>query len=124
MSKGDPGERHWICPMLGPTHWINQPQSAKPHPCSFGIKHPRPDTFAVKPQDLCQTTQTTSNDSVMANLTTEFNALLKGHEAKPTKAFSPETADEFLKEAYRIVRSSPSLTMYTTYDMTMAPGAN
>jgi hypothetical protein len=40
----------------------------------------------------------------MANLTTEFDALLKGHEAAPTKPFSPDTADEFLKEAYRIVR--------------------
>lgn len=39
----------------------------------------------------------------MANLTTAFNALLKGHEAPPTKPFSFDTADEFLKEAYRIV---------------------
>ncbi|KAL1841172.1 hypothetical protein VTJ49DRAFT_7341 [Mycothermus thermophilus] len=38
----------------------------------------------------------------MANLTTEFNSLLKGREAKPTKPFALETADEFLKEAYRI----------------------
>ncbi|KAK3306435.1 uncharacterized protein B0T15DRAFT_483809 [Chaetomium strumarium] len=38
----------------------------------------------------------------MANLTTEFDALLKGHQAAPTKPFSPDTADEFLKEAYRI----------------------
>ncbi|KAL2138059.1 hypothetical protein VTI28DRAFT_7560 [Corynascus sepedonium] len=38
----------------------------------------------------------------MANLTTAFNALLKGHEAPPTKPFSFDTADEFLKEAYRI----------------------
>ncbi|KAL2267848.1 hypothetical protein VTJ83DRAFT_5125 [Remersonia thermophila] len=40
----------------------------------------------------------------MANLTTEFNTLLKGREAKPTntKPFAVETADEFLKEAYRI----------------------
>ncbi|KAL2133123.1 hypothetical protein VTI74DRAFT_2855 [Chaetomium olivicolor] len=38
----------------------------------------------------------------MADLTTAFNALLKGHEAAPTKPFSPDTADAFLKEAYRI----------------------
>ncbi|KAK4130622.1 hypothetical protein BT67DRAFT_452254 [Trichocladium antarcticum] len=38
----------------------------------------------------------------MANLTTAFDTLLKGHEAAPTKSFSPDTADEFLKEAYRI----------------------
>ncbi|KAK3902080.1 hypothetical protein C8A05DRAFT_34236 [Staphylotrichum tortipilum] len=38
----------------------------------------------------------------MANLTTAFNALLKGREAPPTKPFSLDTADEFLKEAYRI----------------------
>ncbi len=43
----------------------------------------------------------------MANLTTAFNALLKGHEAPLTKPFSLDTADEFLKEAYRIVRSPP-----------------
>lgn len=42
----------------------------------------------------------------MANLKTVFDTLLKGHEAAPTKSFSPDTADEFLKEAYRIVRSS------------------
>lgn len=40
----------------------------------------------------------------MADLTTAFNALLKGHEAPPTKSFGIDTADEFLKEAYRIVR--------------------
>lgn len=40
----------------------------------------------------------------MADLTTAFNALLKGHEAPPTRSFGIETADEFLKEAYRIVR--------------------
>lgn len=39
----------------------------------------------------------------MANLTTAFDALLQGHEAGPTKPFSVDTADEFLKEAYRIV---------------------
>ncbi|KAK4188413.1 hypothetical protein QBC35DRAFT_194511 [Podospora australis] len=38
----------------------------------------------------------------MANLTAEFNALLKGREAPPTRPFSLDTADEFLKEAYRI----------------------
>ncbi|KAH6631422.1 snare-complex protein syntaxin-18 N-terminus-domain-containing protein [Chaetomium tenue] len=38
----------------------------------------------------------------MADLTTAFNALLKGHEAPPTKPFGIDTADEFLKEAYRI----------------------
>ncbi|AEO55621.1 hypothetical protein MYCTH_2299642 [Thermothelomyces thermophilus ATCC 42464] len=38
----------------------------------------------------------------MANLTTAFNSLLEGHEAPPTKSFSLDTADEFLKEAYRI----------------------
>ncbi|KAH6856977.1 hypothetical protein B0I37DRAFT_299946 [Chaetomium sp. MPI-CAGE-AT-0009] len=38
----------------------------------------------------------------MADLTTAFNALLKGHEAPPTKSFGLDTADEFLKEAYRI----------------------
>ncbi len=43
----------------------------------------------------------------MANLTTAFNALLKGHEAPPTKPFSLDTADEFLKEAHRIVRCPP-----------------
>jgi hypothetical protein len=39
----------------------------------------------------------------MADLTTAFNALLKDHEAAPTRRFSVDTADEFLKEAYRIV---------------------
>ncbi|KAK4152057.1 hypothetical protein C8A00DRAFT_35277 [Chaetomidium leptoderma] len=38
----------------------------------------------------------------MTNLTVAFDALLKGHEAPSTKAFSLDTADEFLKEAYRI----------------------
>ncbi|KAK4121616.1 hypothetical protein N657DRAFT_647796 [Parathielavia appendiculata] len=38
----------------------------------------------------------------MANLTSTFDALLKGHEVPPTKPFSLDTADEFLKEAYRI----------------------
>jgi len=38
----------------------------------------------------------------MANLTSSFNALLKGHEAPPTKPFTTDTADEFLQEAYRI----------------------
>ncbi|KAK4198353.1 syntaxin-18 [Triangularia verruculosa] len=38
----------------------------------------------------------------MADLTTTFNALLKGHEAPPTKSFNLDTADEFLKEAHRI----------------------
>jgi hypothetical protein len=42
----------------------------------------------------------------MANLTAAFDTLLKGHEAAPTQSFSPDTADEFLKEAYRIVRPS------------------
>jgi hypothetical protein len=39
----------------------------------------------------------------MANLTSAFDALLKSHEAPSTKPFSLDTADEFLKEAYRIV---------------------
>lgn len=39
----------------------------------------------------------------MANLTSTFNELLKGHDAPPMKPFSTDTADEFLKEAYRIV---------------------
>ncbi|KAK4163390.1 hypothetical protein QBC43DRAFT_370842 [Cladorrhinum sp. PSN259] len=38
----------------------------------------------------------------MADLTTAFNALLKGREAPSTKPFTTNTADEFLKEAYRI----------------------
>ncbi|KAK3956592.1 hypothetical protein QBC32DRAFT_330417 [Pseudoneurospora amorphoporcata] len=39
----------------------------------------------------------------MANLTSTFNELLKGHDAPPTKPFTTAaTADEFLKEAYRI----------------------
>ncbi|KAK0666463.1 hypothetical protein QBC41DRAFT_325642 [Cercophora samala] len=38
----------------------------------------------------------------MADLTTAFNALLKGREAPPTRPFSLDTADEFLKEAHRI----------------------
>ncbi|GAB1318587.1 SNARE-complex protein Syntaxin-18 N-terminal domain-containing protein [Madurella fahalii] len=38
----------------------------------------------------------------MADLTASFNGLLKSHEAPSTKAFSLHTADEFLKEAYRI----------------------
>ncbi|KAK4146546.1 uncharacterized protein C8A04DRAFT_34755 [Dichotomopilus funicola] len=38
----------------------------------------------------------------MANLTTAFDAFLQGHEVPPTKPFSVDTADEFLKEAYRI----------------------
>ncbi|KAK1780172.1 snare-complex protein syntaxin-18 N-terminus-domain-containing protein [Copromyces sp. CBS 386.78] len=38
----------------------------------------------------------------MANLTSTFNELLKGHDAPPTKPFTTDTADEFLKEAYRI----------------------
>lgn len=42
----------------------------------------------------------------MANLTASFDTLLKGHEAPCTKSFSLDTADEFLKEAYRIVRPS------------------
>ncbi|KAK3399881.1 snare-complex protein syntaxin-18 N-terminus-domain-containing protein [Sordaria brevicollis] len=38
----------------------------------------------------------------MADLTSTFNELLKGHDAPPTKPFTTDTADEFLKEAYRI----------------------
>ncbi|KAL2262075.1 hypothetical protein VTK26DRAFT_2537 [Humicola hyalothermophila] len=38
----------------------------------------------------------------MANLTSSFNSLLKGHEAPSTRPFNLDTADEFLKEAYRI----------------------
>ncbi|KAK3389490.1 hypothetical protein B0H63DRAFT_99790 [Podospora didyma] len=38
----------------------------------------------------------------MADLTKVFDGLLKGHEAAPTKRPSTETADEFLKQAYRI----------------------
>ncbi|KAK3943258.1 hypothetical protein QBC46DRAFT_44008 [Diplogelasinospora grovesii] len=39
----------------------------------------------------------------MADLTSAFNALLKAHEAPPTrKRFSVDEIDEFLKEAYRI----------------------
>ncbi|KAL0472619.1 snare-complex protein syntaxin-18 N-terminus domain-containing protein [Neurospora intermedia] len=38
----------------------------------------------------------------MADLTSTFNGLLKGHDAPPTKPFTTDTADEFLKEAYRI----------------------
>ncbi|KAK3991019.1 hypothetical protein QBC44DRAFT_324063 [Cladorrhinum sp. PSN332] len=38
----------------------------------------------------------------MADLTTTFNTILKGHECSPTKQFTTNTADEFLKEAYRI----------------------
>ncbi|KAK3323391.1 hypothetical protein B0T19DRAFT_202729 [Cercophora scortea] len=38
----------------------------------------------------------------MADLTTTFNGLLKGHEAPPTRRFNTDTADDFLKEAYRI----------------------
>lgn len=47
----------------------------------------------------------------MANLTTAFDALLKGNEAPPTRPFGLDTADEFLKEAYRIVRSSVVLAL-------------
>jgi len=44
----------------------------------------------------------------MLDLTPEFNALLKGHEARPTSgSYSPDQIDEFLKEAYRIVRLAP-----------------
>lgn len=39
----------------------------------------------------------------MADLSSTFNELLKGHDAPPTKPFTTDTADEFLKEAYRIV---------------------
>ncbi|KAJ4300633.1 hypothetical protein N0V88_003318 [Collariella sp. IMI 366227] len=46
----------------------------------------------------------------MADLTTAFNALLEGREAPPTKPFSSDTADEFLKEAYRIQNGSIALT--------------
>ncbi|KAK3318035.1 hypothetical protein B0H66DRAFT_532542 [Apodospora peruviana] len=38
----------------------------------------------------------------MADLTTTFDSLLKQREAPPTKRFGTNTADEFLKEAYRI----------------------
>ncbi|KAK0641999.1 hypothetical protein B0T16DRAFT_462023 [Cercophora newfieldiana] len=38
----------------------------------------------------------------MADLTSDFNTLLKGHEAPPTKPYTLTTADEFLNEAYRI----------------------
>lgn len=43
----------------------------------------------------------------MADLTSTFNGLLKGHDAPPTKPFTTDTADEFLKEAYRIVGDFP-----------------
>ncbi|KAL2018310.1 hypothetical protein VTK56DRAFT_973 [Thermocarpiscus australiensis] len=38
----------------------------------------------------------------MANLTPAFDTLLKRHEAAATRPFNLDTADEFLKEAYRI----------------------
>jgi len=44
----------------------------------------------------------------MADLTTEFDVLLKGREAPLTKRYELGTVDEFLNEAYRIV-SSPSM---------------
>ncbi|VBB76768.1 Putative Syntaxin ufe1 [Podospora comata] len=53
----------------------------------------------VKQLPAIATTQTFVH---MADLTTAFNALLKGREAPPTKAFNLDTADEFLKEAHRI----------------------
>lgn len=54
----------------------------------------------VKQLPAIATTQTFAH---MADLTTAFNALLKGREAPPTKPFNLDTADEFLKEAHRIV---------------------
>jgi len=45
-------------------------------------------------------------DLDMTNLTSDFDALLRGHQAAPTKPFDADTTDEFLKEAYRIVRPS------------------
>ena len=44
----------------------------------------------------------------MADLTKTFDSLLKGREAAPTKRPSTETADEFLKQAYRIVSGDPT----------------
>ncbi|EGS21295.1 uncharacterized protein CTHT_0031490 [Thermochaetoides thermophila DSM 1495] len=41
-------------------------------------------------------------DLDMTNLTSDFDALLRGHQAAPTKPFDADTTDEFLKEAYRI----------------------
>jgi hypothetical protein len=44
----------------------------------------------------------------MSDLTPAFNLLLKKHEAPAAKAgFNLEQVDEFLKEAYRIVRTPP-----------------
>lgn len=44
----------------------------------------------------------------MSDLTPAFNLLLKKHEAPAAKStFSLDQVDEFLKEAYRIVRTTP-----------------
>jgi hypothetical protein len=39
----------------------------------------------------------------MANLTSDFNALLKAYDAPPTKPYTLSQTDEFLNEAHRIV---------------------
>lgn len=63
----------------------------------------------------------------MSDLTPSFNLLLKKHEAPAAKAsFNLDQIDEFLKEAYRIVRpfkkppslfpESPSLTRCVLYN--------
>lgn len=41
----------------------------------------------------------------MANLTATFDTLLKGREAPQTRRPDPNTADEFLNDAYRIASS-------------------
>lgn len=58
----------------------------------------------MQPRSQLQLASKLETGANMADLTTAFDALLKGHEAPTTKPFSADTADEFLKEAYRIVR--------------------
>jgi hypothetical protein len=86
--------------------WKQLPQTARhsrpsTSHCVVQFRHRQLDTFALQ---LPLQQVNPKNDAGMADLTTAFNALLKGHEAPPTRSFSIDTADEFLKEAYRIVR--------------------
>lgn len=85
------------------SHQPPQPQTATPHSDLYSsVIDNETDTFTASAPS-----KQPNHGTDMTNLTTAFDALLKRHEAAPTKSFSLDTADEFLKEAHRIVRAFP-----------------
>lgn len=75
-------------------------------------------------QSLFNTTSVTEAAGAVAykmtDLTPTFNELLKQREAPPTKrSFNIDNINEFLKEAYRIVRSAPASSVLLSRPLTL-----